>query len=233
MLPKEYTGSKLRLASQTWPSEKNASGQLLCSDAILMVGVIPRAMAPGAKAPRKQLITVEAISEAFERGAHCVAAPASNSIVTPAAWSRARELGVQIDRDAKAVTFDRGGCERVVDQSGVVVVRGESVTLGRFAAAGADRNVGLVDVITRQQGAPMSAGFMSFGRTDAFSWRLDYDEIDYVIEGVLHITIDGRVLEGQPGDVMYVPKGTNLIFGTPKRARVFYVTYPAEWAQPP
>ena len=47
----------------------------------------------------------------------------------------------------------------------------------------------------------MTAGFMSFGRADAFPWRLDYDEIDYVLEGVLHITIGGRVLEGQPGDV--------------------------------
>ncbi len=59
------------------------------------------------------------------------------------------------------------------------------------------------------------------------------NEIDYVLEGVLHLTVGGRVLEGKPGDVLYLPKGSSVTFGTPSRTRIFYVTYPAEWAQPP
>ncbi len=181
-------------------------------------------------APAKQLITAEVVAAAFARGARQLSAPPASTVVTPSAWSKAQELGVRIDRQRPG-HGESGGCERLVDPSGVVVVKGQSVTLGRFAAAGPDRNVALLDVVTRQQGSPMTAGFMSFGRADAFPWRLDYDEIDYVLEGVLHITIGGRVLEGHPGDVLYVPKGSELIFGTPNRTRVFYVTYPAEWAQ--
>ena len=63
-------------------------------------------------------------------------------------------------------------------------------------------------------------------------WPLDYDEMDYVLEGVLHIGIDGRVLEGKPGDVIYLPKGSKVVFGTPSRTKIFYVTYPADWAKP-
>jgi ethanolamine utilization protein EutQ len=47
---------------------------------------------------------------------------------------------------------------------------------------------------------------------------------------VLQITIDGRMLEGRAGDVFYIPKGSKIRFGTPWRTRVFYVTYPADWA---
>lgn len=184
------------------------------------------------KAPTsKQLITAEVVAAAFERGARDLAAPPANTVVTPDAWSKAQELGVRIDRHATGGSGDAGSCERVADPSGVVLVRGPSIALGQFTAAGPGRNVGLVDVITRQQGSPMTAGFMSFGKADAFPWRLGYDEIDYVLEGVLHITIDGRVVEGKPGDVLYVPKGSSIIFGTPSQTRVFYVTYPAEWAQ--
>ena len=71
---------------------------------------------------------------------------------------------------------------------------------------------------------------MSWGRDDSFPWKLDYDEIDLVLEGVLQISIDGRMLEGKAGDVFYIPKGSSITFGTPSRVRVFYVTYPADWS---
>jgi ethanolamine utilization protein EutQ len=117
----------------------------------------------------------------------------------------------------------------VVDKSGLVLVRGETVKLSRFPGAGPDKHVGLADVITARDGSPMTAGIMSWGREDSFPWSLDYDEVDLVLEGVLQITIEGRVLEGRAGDVFYIPKGSKIVFGTPWRTKVFYVTYPADW----
>jgi ethanolamine utilization protein EutQ len=127
---------------------------------------------------------------------------------------------------------DSGSSERIVDPSGVVVVRGQSVKLGQFTAAGPGKSVGLTDVVTAKDRSPMTAGFMSWGKADSFPWTLDYDEVDYVLEGVLQLGIAGRVLEGKPGDVLYIPKGSKVLFGTPSRTRVFYVTYPANWAKP-
>ena len=111
-------------------------------------------------------------------------------------------------------------------------MRGSSVRLGRFAAAGPGREVRLADVVTGKDASPMTAGFMSWGRADSFPWKLDYDEIDYVLEGVLHIRLGERVVEGRAGDVLYIPKGSEIVFATPSRVRVFYVTYPADWAPP-
>ena len=192
----------------------------------------------------KRVITADIVAEAFGAGRTTVAAPRAHTIVTPGAWTKAHELGVTLDegadgvgssaRPARAVRTepraDAGSCERIVDPSGLIVVRGSSVKLGQFTGAGPDLKIGLTDVITGRDGSPMTAGIMSWRREDSFPWALDYDEVDLVLEGVLHITIQGRVLEGKAGDVLYIPKGSRIVFGTPNRVRVFYVTYPADWA---
>jgi ethanolamine utilization protein EutQ len=91
-----------------------------------------------------------------------------------------------------------------------------------------DMDVRLRDVLGAAQGIPMAAGVMSL-REGSFPWDLDYDEVEYVIEGELHITtVDQRVV-GRPGDVIAVPKGSSITFGTPSWTRFLYVTYPAEW----
>ncbi len=182
------------------------------------------------------LITAEQVAAEFARGRVKIAAPREQTIVTPAAWSKAAELGVTIDQTEGAAVVtpsgDAGSCERIVDPSGVVVVRGQSVKLGAFSGAGPGKSVGLTDVVTAKDRSPMTAGFMSWGKADSFPWLLDYDELDYVLEGVLHIEIGGRVVEGKPGDVVYIPKGSKVVFGTPSRTKIFYVTYPANWAKP-
>ncbi len=185
----------------------------------------------------KHVITAEFVTAEAAAGRMRIAAPRSQAIVTPSARSRAHELGVALDEAAAgtpaisaAPSTDPGSCERVVDPSGVVMVRGQSVRLGKFTGAGPDRHIGLTDVVSGRDGSPMTAGIMSWRREDSFPWALDYDEIDLVLEGVLQITIDGRVLEGRAGDVFYIPKGSRIVFGTPSRTRVFYVTYPADWA---
>lgn len=111
---------------------------------------------------------------------------------------------------------------------GIRLVRGADVPLGLFSGAGEDRKVGIADVITAADGAPIAAGFMAWQQC-FFPWTLDYDEIDLVLEGELHIRCDGQTLVGTPGDVLYIPKGSAIEFGTPGSVRFFYVTYPADW----
>jgi ethanolamine utilization protein EutQ (cupin superfamily) len=188
-----------------------------------------------------RLITAEQIEAAFASGARSVVAPRGEAVISPAAWSKAQELSVEIVQDPGAATSapapaapspkgDSGSSERIVDPDGVILVRGRSVRLGKFTGAGQDKQIGLTDLITGRDGSPMTAGIMSWARADSFDWSLDYDEVDLVLEGVLQIHIDGRVLEGLPGDIFYIPKGSKIRFATPSRTRVFYVTYPADWS---
>ena len=64
-----------------------------------------------------------------------------------------------------------------------------------------------------------------------FDWTLNYDEIDYVIEGKLEIVIDGRTIVGEKGDVLLIPKGSNIKFKATEYAKFIYVVYPANWME--
>ena len=176
----------------------------------------------------KRLITSETVETAYAAGVRAIAAPFKEAIVTPAAATKASELGLAITYVAAAgPPPDKGASERVVDPSGVIVVRGSTIRLGTFSDGGT--RVGLTDVITGADKAPMTAGVMAWGKDESFPWNLTYDEVDYVIEGTLEIHVGGRVVSGGPGDIFYIPKGSRIVFGTPDRVRIFYVTYPAEW----
>lgn len=170
----------------------------------------------------RRLITADDVTASHAAGTLQLQAAAGQTVVTPGAWSKALELGVTIDLS--------GPAENASKVKGVTLVRGSSVQLAPFPAAGADRNVRLSDVITGKDGSPMTAGFMAWNRADSFPWKLSYDEVDYVLEGVLHLGINGGIVEARPGDVLHIPKGSSVTFGTPNRVKVFYVTYPADWA---
>jgi ethanolamine utilization protein EutQ len=91
-----------------------------------------------------------------------------------------------------------------------------------------EMDVRATDVVTAEHGLPMSAGVMSL-REGSFDWTLDYDEIQYVLEGELHITRGRERAVGVAGDVIAVPRGSTITFSTPAWAKFMYVTYPADW----
>ena len=86
----------------------------------------------------------------------------------------------------------------------------------------------LKDIVTLDEAPRMGAGIMELDHT-SFEWTLTYDEYDYVIDGELEIEIDGRVVSGKPGDIIYIPKNSHIHFQTPTTARYAYFVYPADW----
>jgi ethanolamine utilization protein EutQ len=79
----------------------------------------------------------------------------------------------------------------------------------------------------------MAAGYMALDATQpgggVFAWTLTYDEVDIVLEGELVITRAGEQVSGRAGDVIFIPKGSSITFGTPSYTRFVYVAYPANW----
>ncbi|MCG4734831.1 cupin domain-containing protein, partial [Casaltella massiliensis] len=63
-----------------------------------------------------------------------------------------------------------------------------------------------------------------------FDWTLNYDEVDYVIEGTLDIIINGKTVSASAGELILIPKGSSIQFSVKDYARFIYVTYPADWA---
>lgn len=169
--------------------------------------------------------TAADVRAAGAAGVREVVLPAG-AVVTPLARDTAAELGVTLL--PAAVTSQatppvpRGPMVKHVDA--------RAVTLQRFGHRGPEpgQDVFCGDVVTADDGSPMAAGFLTLTR-GCFPWTLTYDEVEYVVEGELHIGVGDRTVVGRPGDVLFVPKGTSITFGTPSWAKFLYVTFPADW----
>lgn len=107
-------------------------------------------------------------------------------------------------------------------------VDAKTVQMGIFDGAGATNQVGIADVITAEDNSPMAGGFMAW-KNCFFPWTLNYDEIDLVLDGELHIRHEGKTIVGKAGDVLFIPKGSAIEFGSPTAVRFFYVAHPANW----
>ena len=84
------------------------------------------------------------------------------------------------------------------------------------------------DLFSLEESPRLGCGIMEMEKT-TFPWTLGYDEIDYVISGYLTVHRCGTSVTAGPGELIYIPKGSNIQFSAPEHARFLYVTYPADW----
>lgn len=178
-----------------------------------------------------------------------VAVPAG-AILTPSAYDLAKEMNLTIIRNSEAdqpASRQQAGQEPCVSEVQEIVrrvldkmtkpacanprlthVKAAGIVMEPFEQAPSGQQIKLKDVITSRE-ANLGAGFMEFDRSE-FPWHLTYDEVDYVVEGTFTLQSGGVTYTCKAGDVLYIPKDTKVVFGSPTQARVFYVTYPANWA---
>jgi len=111
-----------------------------------------------------------------------------------------------------------------------MVIKGSEIKCERFPfdIGDAGKKVFTKDILTLEESPRLGAGFMEIYAV-SFPWVLKYDEVEYVIEGVLNISTKGKKITATAGDVVFIPKDTEIEFSSPSRARFLYVTYPANW----
>lgn len=137
-----------------------------------------------------------------------------------------REIVTKVLQESVSAPKPKAEFEKHVDPSGIISIKSSTVKCERFEQDG----VSLKDVVTLEEAPRMGCGIMELDHT-SFEWTLTYDEYDYVIEGTLEIEIDGRVVVGQPGDIIYIPKNSHIHFQTPNKTRYAYFVYPANWQE--
>lgn len=116
------------------------------------------------------------------------------------------------------------GFTKHIDSSGIIGIKTSTVKCEPFEKEG----VGLKDIVTLDEAPRMGAGVMELDHA-ALDWTLTYDEYDLVLEGTLEIEIDGRVISGGPGDIIYIPKNSSIRFRTPNKTRYAYFVHPSDW----
>jgi ethanolamine utilization protein EutQ len=176
----------------------------------------------------RQLFTAEDIRRlARERVETLLLAP--EDIVTAEATDTAFALGVKLIREMESTI----ALKKEVLSSNLPplkVVRMSNVQVEPFLEGKTTpgTNVWLKDVVVTQDRSPMGAGYMSLDKGE-MQWTLTYDEIDIVLEGELVITRGNEQVRGKTGDVIYIPKGSSITFGTPNWTKFVYVVFPVNW----
>lgn len=117
---------------------------------------------------------------------------------------------------------------RQINDDGIVLIHGNAVKLDVFDGA-PGKNIGLTDVIGAKEGSNMGVGYMGWENA-FFPWTLNYDEVNVVLEGELHVKTASGTTIAKPGEIIFIPKGSTVEFGTPTHVRYVYITYPVEWA---
>ena len=84
------------------------------------------------------------------------------------------------------------------------------------------------DLFSLEQSPRLGVGIMEMTDT-TFPWTLNYDEMDYVVEGRLDILCNGQKVSAGPGELIHIPKGSEIQFSVTGHARFLYFVYPADW----
>ena len=116
---------------------------------------------------------------------------------------------------------------RQINDDGIVLIHGNAVKLDVFDGA-PGKNIGLTDVIGAKEGSNMGVGYMGWENA-FFPWTLNYDEVNVVLEGELHVKTASGTTIAKPGEIIFIPKNSTVEFGTPTHVRYVYITYPVEW----
>ena len=180
----------------------------------------------------RQLFTAEDIRRlARERAETLVLAP--DDIVTHEAQDVAFALGLKMIRETESgsgLARSEGAPPVVPNLPPLKVVKMANVQVEPFLEGKITpgTNVWLKDVVVTQDRSPMGTGYMSLDKGE-MQWTLTYDEIDIVLEGELVITRGSEQVRGKTGDVIYIPKGSSITFGTPSWTRFVYVVFPVKW----
>jgi ethanolamine utilization cobalamin adenosyltransferase len=163
-----------------------------------------------------------------------------DDVVTHEAVDLARQLGLRLIRETggsgplNAVPAAPARPAVPVALPPLKMVIGSSVIMEPFGTelATPGANVRLKDVVTSADGSSMAAGYMALEKGE-FPWTLTYDEVDIVLEGELVITRGSVAAHAKTGDVIFIPKGSSITFGTPSHVRFIYVAFPANWNEQP
>ena len=154
-----------------------------------------------------------------------------DDIITHEASDVAYALGVKVIRETGSnISFKKDFPPTTPNLPPLKVVRMANVQVEPFLEGKTTpgTNVWLKDVVITQDRSPMGAGYMSLDKGE-MQWTLTYDEIDIVLEGELVITRGSEQVRGKTGDVIYIPKGSSITFGTPNWTRFVYVVFPVNW----
>lgn len=107
------------------------------------------------------------------------------------------------------------------------LIRGSSLSFTH--RGGPPGHAEVARAVSADMSQTMAAGIAHFDAC-SIAWTVLYDEVVYVINGLFRLVTGDQVLEAKPGDVLWIPEGTELRYEG-EQASIFYAVYPGNWKQ--
>ena len=114
---------------------------------------------------------------------------------------------------------EKPGLIKETGENGLIQVKGGSVALETL-----EDGIKAKEILGLNDSPKMTAGIMEL-KDKPLRWVTKNEEIKYVLEGILELTINGKKYTGKQGDVFYIPANTKVTFSSPREARFFYIIY--------
>ncbi len=85
------------------------------------------------------------------------------------------------------------------------------------------KTIGLVNVSFSEK---LGAGIGVF-EDCSIPWHITYDEVLYILEGQFTLRVGDKIFKAGPGDVLWVPRDTEIVYEAQDRVTFFYSVLPA------
>ena len=92
---------------------------------------------------------------------------------------------------------------------------------------GQDGDIFVGNVIDQRHGAPITIGYGRYAPNQSIDEKLAVDDVMIVLEGTLSVSSEGSTVTAGPGEIVHMPKGTQVTIRSHEQGAVTaYVTYP-------
>ncbi len=109
--------------------------------------------------------------------------------------------------------------QTVTRSKGVCFVKGNMIPGELSGPLPVEEKVMVADAFKCSEDATLAGGYMAWSKA-SFSRTVDKNEIDIVLDGELHLTVDGETSVAEPGDMVYLAQGTEVVYSTPGHVKL-------------
>jgi len=109
--------------------------------------------------------------------------------------------------------------QAVTRQGGVCFIKGNMIPSELSGSIPVDEKVTVMDAFKCSDDSTLAGGYMEWSKA-SFNRMVDQNEINIVLEGELNLSVDGQTSVVKQGDMVYLPRGTEVLYSAPGRVKL-------------
>lgn len=109
--------------------------------------------------------------------------------------------------------------QTVTQLGGVCFIKGNMIPGELSGPIPVEEKVRVADAFKCSEDSTLAGGYMEWSKA-SFNRTVDQDEVNIVIHGELHLSVDGETSVVEQGDMVYLPRGTKVVYSAPGRVKL-------------